>query len=146
MTNEQSKVMKQMPRDAWTNYSHGRGVDYKKGNLAINDAHAWLVDDAGIIYDTSPLLPEWKIFEPTLHYHKAPNSEKLCEEARERNISRQQFFKQVGWYKDYYNSPEQRECYANAIEYQKHHPHLHLVIGSQGFCAKGGNTIFWEFG
>ncbi len=110
------------------------------------DSHAWCVDDAGTIHDPSPLLPEWWDYEPTLHYHPADNSEELCASARERYEGRQRFFKKVGIDKDYYRYPEMCECYSNAIAYQEKHPHLKLVVGSQGFRGKGGNTIFWEYG
>ena len=149
MTNSQSTLSSpQFPSRPMLAYSCGIGVDYQKGPLTKNDAHCWLMDDTGVICDRSPMLPEWETFEPTCHYHIAPNSAELVKQACEEHEDWMKRGRLLpGWTDPQFaTKPRVRHCYANAIEYQKRHTHLKLVVGSQGFRAKGSNDVFWEFG
>ncbi len=140
MTNYLSKLnFPNAPKMSCIAYQQGIGVSPREGPLDYSDAHCWLVDDKGSIYDPSPMLSEWYKYEPTLHYKKACNSNELVARALER------WSKPCSWH-NFYLQPMERNCYANACAYQQHNPHLKLVVGSQGFCGKDSDAIFWEFG
>ena len=157
MTNCQSKPtfgksqMKYMPSGSYSALCYGMGVSPLEEivvNESCNDAHVWCEDSNGNIYDSSPVAGIWAQFEPTKHYKKADNSEQLVCKVRAFVKRRELFFKQAfGEVHDFYKHPVEDECFANAIALQQQAPELlHLVVGSQGFRGKGGNTIFWEFG